>query len=58
MQLKNPPQIGAGIAFKVKEKKHEKAPDWDAVLVLDDQDRGMEPARPERHVPEPQDRQF
>jgi len=36
MQLKNPPQVGAGIAFKVKEKKHEKAPDWDAILVLDE----------------------
>jgi len=36
MQLKNPPQPGAGIGFKVKDKKHERAPDWDAVIVLDE----------------------
>jgi len=36
MKLNTPPQPGYGIAFKNEHKKHEKAPDWEGLLVLDE----------------------
>ena len=36
MKLNTPPKPGFGIAFKNKDKKHEKGPDWEAVIVLDE----------------------